>query len=254
MIAAERDDFAACVVHAERAAAIDTNSIDDAYTAAACHARAKQIDAAFRELGRAIDRGYHDLELLRADTDFASITSDPRWADIERRTTAQLERYLVTANRELYRLVTEDQLARTGDFRKLDIREFARRDAERLEQVKALVAHGALKTSGDYFSATLVAQHGEVPADFMRARTWALKAAELDPSNLRARWLAAAATDRELVNRKQPQRFGTQSTIHDNGVWETNSVDPSVTDEERARWNVRALTDQKRLIDARNRK
>lgn len=252
MIAQEGGDFAACVVQAERAAAIDVRSIDDAYTAAACHARAGHGDAAFRALGMAIDRGYHDVELLRADMDLAALHADVRWVEIERRANAQLATYLATSNAELYHLVTEDQLARTGDFLSKDIEEFARQDAVRLARMKALVARDGLKSAGDYYSAALVAQHGADDEDFVLARTWALKAAELEPGKREARWLAAAATDRALVRRKQPQRYGTQSTYH-GGAWVMNPVDPSVTDAERATWNVRPLADQKRLIESRNR-
>ena len=250
-IASVDGDHATCVANFERAAALDPRSIDDAYDAAACHALAGEIEPAFRDLVMAIDRGYHDLELLRVDDDFERLRNEPRWADVERRAQAKLDRYLATANVELYRIVTDDQLARTGDFMKQDIREFAARDAVRLKKVKAIIEAGGLKTSGDYFNAALVAQHGETPEDFQLAHTLTLKAAELDPNNQRARWLAAAAADRELVRVGKPQRFGTQSTIHDGGIYVMNPVDPSVTDAERAQWNVRALADQTRLLKAR---
>jgi len=251
-IASMRGDHATCVARYDRAAALDPRSPGDPYNAAACHAGAGEVDAAFRALDRAIDRGYHELELMRADTDLERLHGDPRWADVERRMQARLDAYLQTVNIELYRIVTEDQKARMVDFTKVDMHEFEVRDAERLKRVKEIVEAGGAKVSDDYFNAALVAQHGETPDDYRLARTLALKAAELDPNNRTARWLAAAATDREFVNLGKPQRFGTQSTSGKDGVLKMLPVDPTVTDEESARWSVPSLADQERGVDAMN--
>jgi hypothetical protein len=68
----------------------------------------------------------------------------------------------------------------------------------------------------------------------------ALKAIDLDPNNGSAKWLAAAAQDRLLMKLGKPQRYGTQFHWVD-GQWAIWEVDPSVTDEERSRWNVPSL-------------
>jgi hypothetical protein len=60
----------------------------------------------------------------------------------------------------------------------------------------------------------------------------------LDPDNDQARWLAAAAMDRALVHLGKPQRYGTQLQAFDGGAWTLGAVDPSVTDGERAWWQV----------------
>ena len=58
------------------------------------------------------------------------------------------------------------------------------------------------------------------------------------------RWLAAASKDRELTREGKPQLYGTQFRDIGNGM-ELYPVDPSITDEERARWNVPPLADAK---------
>jgi hypothetical protein len=251
-IASLRGDHAACGASLARAAVLDPRSTEDPYNAAACHARAGQIDEALRALGHAIERGYHDLELLRADPELARLRADPRWVDAERRVQANLDAHLTTVNVALYRIVIEDQRVRMGDLTKVDLQDFVARDAERLARVKAIVEAGGARTADDCFNAALVAQHGETPADYALARRLALQAAALDPDRLGARWLAAAATDRELVSLGKPQRFGTQFTSGSDGILHMNPVDPGVTDAERTRWGVPSLADQQRRIDAMN--
>jgi hypothetical protein len=87
-----------------------------------------------------------------------------------------------------------------------------------------------------------------LPADFRLARDLALEAAELDPKN-RARWLVAAATDRELVRLGKLQKYGTHGDRA--GIQTLYDVDP-VSDAERAQCFVPALADKRWLIDAMN--
>jgi hypothetical protein len=54
------------------------------------------------------------------------------------------------------------------------------------------------------------------------------------------------------VNLGEPQRFGTQSTAAHDGVFKMSPVDPAVTDEQRACWNVPAQADRLRRIAAMN--
>jgi len=64
-----------------------------------------------------------------------------------------------------------------------------------------------------------------------------MRAAELG-STRPARWLAAAAYDRWLMTGGLPQKYGTQFRFA-NGRWGLHEVDPTTSDEERARWDVR---------------
>jgi hypothetical protein len=115
--------------------------------------------------------------------------------------------------------------------------------------VHQILDSGGAKTSDDYYSAAIVFQHGKTIADFQRSHLLALKAVELDPNNKRALWLAAASKDRELMNLGKPQLYGTQYRKVD-GRMKLYQVDPSVTDEERAKWNVPPLEEAKERAKA----
>jgi hypothetical protein len=97
----------------------------------------------------------------------------------------------------------------------------------------------------------MVFQHGETAAEIERAHQYALRAVELEPANASARWLAAAAEDRVHMLRSEPQRWGTQFR-KEAGTYVLYPVDPSVTDAERAAWNVPPLADTRKMIEELN--
>lgn len=74
---------------------------------------------------------------------------------------------------------------------------------------------------------------------------------ELDPLNSTARWLAAASKDRYLMTLGKPQLYGTQFKKVD-GKWILWEVDPSVTDEERAKWGVPPLVEARKRAEELN--
>jgi len=98
----------------------------------------------------------------------------------------------------------------------------------------------------------LVYQHGDTEEEIARAHELSLKAAELDPDHPVARWLAAASKDRLLMRQGKPQLYATQYTKVD-GKWVLYQVDPSVTDEERAKWDCPPLAAAKKQEEAMNR-
>ena len=112
------------------------------------------------------------------------------------------------------------------------------RDAERRQRVRALIEAGGLAEPADYYHAAMVFQHGADLADFWRAHELALKAADM--GYRKARWLAAAAYDRWLMNQGRPQKYGTQYRAIA-GKWVLLDVDPETTDEDRSRWDVPPL-------------
>ena len=65
------------------------------------------------------------------------------------------------------------------------------------------------------------------------------------------RALAAASKDRSLMWQGKPQLYGTQFKKVD-GRWILWEVDPSITDEERAKWNVPPLAEQKKKLETLN--
>lgn len=149
-------------------------------------------------------------------------------------------------NTELSRLYQEDQADRAVDPGKIDWATVGPRDVKRREQVRLIIDAGGARTSADFFHAAMVFQHGNAVQDFRTANRLALRAAQLDPSDKHLRWLAAASKDRELMNLGKPQLYGTQFRRQNGGVWELYEVDPSVTDEERARWDVPPLADARK--------
>lgn len=120
------------------------------------------------------------------------------------------------------------------------------RDGTRRALVHSLLTTGVLQSAEDFYGAARLFQHSDDPAEFEQAHQLALKAAELGHPD--ARWLAAAALDRWLVVQGQPQRYGTQY-LSDGVRQRLMDVDPATTDEERARWNVPPLAEQRRKAE-----
>jgi len=80
----------------------------------------------------------------------------------------------------------------------------------------------------DLFHAAMVFQHGSQLGDWRRAHELALQAVALHHEP--AKWLAAAALDRWLVNLGRPHKYGTQYRMA-GGKRELGDVDPSTSDE-----------------------
>jgi len=134
---------------------------------------------------------------------------------------------------ELARLAQETIEAQTGS-------ETAEEGAarQRCERVMFLHQQGVILDSRDNFHAALVLLYGERTIHFQLARTFARQAAL--ESEERAWTLMAMAWDRWLLSIGKPQRFGTQ-IIKQNGRWSLSTVDPKITDEERAFYGVPPL-------------
>lgn len=139
-------------------------------------------------------------------------------------------------NAELRALLEADQEDRRDGLGP----ESLQRDDERRRRVEVLLAEGAVVTGEDHYAAAMIFQHGGTRESHWRAHELALRGVELDYEP--ARWLAAAAYDRWLNDAGLPQRFGTQYRS-EGARWILLPVDPSTTDEERARWNVPPLAE-----------
>lgn len=157
-------------------------------------------------------------------------------------------------NAELARLYAEDQKDQeAGPNANIDWVAVSKRNGERRDRVRQIVAEGGAITAADCYRAAMVFQHGTEVPDYDEAHRLAMKAVELAPSNKSARWLAAAAKDRSLMWQGKPQLYGTQFKKVD-GRWILWEVDPAITDEERARWNVPPLEEQKKKLETLNAK
>ncbi|MFP5247325.1 MAG: TPR end-of-group domain-containing protein [Thermoanaerobaculia bacterium] len=248
----DRKDYASCGELYRRLAEHSPVGLRNQYlyNAIGCFALAGTTDDAFRALDDLIAGGYVNTKSLREEPDFDSLRADKRWEAVFARAQANWAKKFGADNRELWALREADEDDRQPGA---DSKAGAKRDRARLTRVKQIVAEGGLKTANDYFMAAMLFQHGSQPEDYQQARTLALRATQLDPTNTRATWLAAAAQDRYLWSIGKPQMYGTQ--FHEvNGVWTIEPIDDTVTDDERAKWHVPPLADARRRAESMNAK
>ncbi|WP_426755030.1 TPR end-of-group domain-containing protein [Myxococcus sp. Y35] len=232
----------------EEALAAGNESPYAAYSAACAAALLGQKADALRLLSKAVDWGYRDVAWMKQDTDLVSLREDPAFLALVERMPTLPERY-PRAHAELKRLFEEDQADRQGPLDGPDAwKKVAERDAQRRQRVKALMAEGALKEGADFLAAGFIFQHGNTQADYAMARQMGAEAAKRGhPMGL---WLTAAAWDRWLMNANRPQRFGTQYQFDKEAKKMTlHPVDPSVTDEERARWGFPPLAEIPKVLE-----
>ncbi|HEX8467215.1 MAG TPA: hypothetical protein VF620_05380 [Allosphingosinicella sp.] len=124
---------------------------------------------------------------------------------------------------ELCRLADDDQKDRTAE--PIDWARTQPRDARRREAVLALLRASTPKTSGDYFHAALVMQHGETWEDFAAAHLLATRALQLSPADPNVQRMVAASWDRMMHSMGKKQWFGT-NTFTTNGVAEAKETRP----------------------------
>lgn len=156
------------------------------------------------------------------------------------------ENFEQAENVELKSIYEEDQKDRAKELWKRDEQLMNERDEARLSKVLEMVNENELKVPGDYLHAAMILQHGRAIDHFELAHTLAKRAAdegyipkkgEVDPL-----WLSAAAKDRSLKRQGKAQLYGTQ-VVKDSkdGDWYLWHVDPSITDDERAKFHVPPL-------------
>jgi hypothetical protein len=108
------------------------------------------------------------------------------------------------------------------------------RDKKRLEIIKAIVKKTPLEGI-DYFRAGIIAQHSSAPEGIRFAQFLAKES--IKKRYEKAKWLYAAATDRLLIMKKKPQKYGTQYGKFEN-KWKLFPTNKKTTDKERARYNI----------------
>ena len=218
------------------------------YNAACCHALGGDVDGAFTVLERAREAGFRNAELVERDADLSALHEDTRWPEFTAAVNAAEATYLASINAELKEMHDADQADRRPP---IDWDAVSDRDLARRERAREILDAGGATVADDWFHAALIFQHGWEEADYEVAVSCAKRAVEMDPTNATARWLKAAAEDRLLMKQGKPQKYGTQSRKVDER-WELWEVDPSVTDEDRAEWNVPPLATALRRIEERN--
>lgn len=154
------------------------------------------------------------------------------------------------SNPELRALFDADQADRRVP--NPDFKIVSQRDAERRARVLELLDGGGAASAEDFLHAAMIFQHGESVEEIERAHTLALEAVRRDDQLGAAKWLAAASKDRVLMRQGRPQLYGTQFVRGADGRWALHPVDPSISDEERARWGVPPLETAKERLEQMN--
>jgi hypothetical protein len=247
----EQNAYAECADRYADARSFGALRATQAYDAACCSALAGRANEAFGWLETANAAGYRDPSHLGRDADLTSLHGDVRWSAIIAASEANRDRWRASVHSELLDLYEADQADRRT--KPIDWAVVEPRDTARRARVDAILAAGEAKVSADWYHAAMVYQHGPELDDTRRARELALKALEIEPVHEPARWLAAAAEDRILVREGKPQKWGTQFHKEPDGPWKLWEVDPSVTDAERAAWNVPPLAEAQKKAAEMNR-
>jgi tetratricopeptide (TPR) repeat protein len=97
----------------------------------------------------------------------------------------------------------------------------------------------------------MIFQHGEDSTAYGMAVKLMRKSIELDPTA--NKWLLAAAIDRYLLSKDEPQIYGTQYRKLDDGPWRLGDIDTTViSDEERMEYGVETLDQQREKVKRMN--
>ena len=146
-------------------------------------------------------------------------------------------------NAEILHMYDADQSARK--VANIDWNQLNKDDAFRRKRVDELLDSGKVVTGKDYYHSAMIFQHGMDTVASAKAIKLMKKAIELDPAT--NKWLLAAAIDRHLMRKGEPQIYGTQYVrMGSNAKFERYRIDSTkVTDAERKAHNVETLAEQR---------
>jgi len=102
----------------------------------------------------------------------------------------------VPNNSEMEALFAADQAPRVASGATVDWSVVGPADEARRTRTRALLDSGALRTTDDFYNASVIFQHGTTANDYMLAHTLAIVAAARGRAD--AAWMAAASLDRYL--------------------------------------------------------
>ena len=158
----------------------------------------------------------------------------------------------ISNNEELKEMYEADQGDRKS--RPIDWSVVSIRDEQRRNRVYELLDANLVRTSDDFANAAMIFQHGSDTIASSMAVKLMRKAVELDTS--RDKWLLAAAIDRDLMRRGEPQIYGTQYVKNGPGEpWKLYEIDTTqVTDSERKRHGVKTLKELRERVNQMNNK
>lgn len=139
------------------------------------------------------------------------------------------------------RLFQSDQHKRFGQ------KSLAKKDADRLKKLKNILGEKIKLDGKDYYMIAMIYHHQQ--SEYRKAREYAKMGISLGDAG--CKWLYAASTDRILVLKGKPQKYGTQWQIK-NGRCKLWPINPKTTDRARARYGVEPLRKIKSGIRMKN--
>lgn len=155
-------------------------------------------------------------------------------------------------NAELIEIYRNDQADRQTDS--IDWSVVSKRDSLRELRIYQLLDSNKVRTSKDYQNAAMIFQHGGDSTAYGMAVKLMRKSIELDSTA--NKWLLAAAIDRYLLSKDEPQIYGTQyQRLGKDEPWQLGKMDTTkVSDAERIEYGVETLAEQREKVKQMNRK
>jgi hypothetical protein len=148
-------------------------------------------------------------------------------------------------------LYDEDQSDRSDPILLRDFDLIVKRDAKRRKIAREIISKRKQLSGKEYYFLATLYQHGPALSHSRLAIRYARHGIAL--CNEDAKWLYAAAVDRFNAKQGKPQKYGTQFIKKNaRSKWKLHPVDPSIADEERAKWNVPPLAVAKAKVKHMN--
>lgn len=171
---------------------------------------------------------------------------------INQEQTGKENKELLTDNPELVEIYQNDQSDRQTD--NIDWSVVSKRDSLREVRVYELLDSNKVRTSKDYHHAAMIFQHGGDSTAYGMAVKLMRKSIELDSTA--NKWLLAAAIDRYLLSKGEPQIYGTQfQKFGEDEPWQLGKMDTTkISDEERIEYGVETLAQQREKVKSMNSK
>ncbi len=140
----------------------------------------------------------------------------------------------------------------------LTFEEMKSNDEERLKVVEDQYLNNKIHTILDYRNAALVYHHSRIRNEYCRkmAVDFMRKSADLDNyKSIGIKWLLAASIDRELMQKNEPQIYGTQYIKNEKGLHELYELDTNkISDKEREEYGVPTVEQQVSVVERMNKK
>lgn len=158
----------------------------------------------------------------------------------------------ITDNSELIEIYRNDQSDRQTD--NIDWNIVSKNDSLREVRIYQLLDSNKVQTSKDYHNAAMIFQHGGDSTAYGMAVKLMRKSIELDSTA--NKWLLAAAIDRYLLSKNEPQIYGTQyQKFGKDEPWQIGKMDTTkISDAERVEYGVETLAEQREKVKQMNRK